>query len=539
MQPQTLLGTAFSLVACATLAPLSPAQTPLTTVQVASGLSAPLFATQTPIPGDDRLFVLEQNQADVEIFIGGVKNAVPFIDLNTLTTVTTGGERGLLGLAFHPNYEQNGYVFVNFTGAGGATFIRRYTVSSDPNLIDVNSGIPVMNFNQPFSNHNGGNLAFGPDGYLYIGTGDGGSANDPGCRAQNINLLLGKMLRIDIDTLDATGNYSIPPDNPFVGNPNARPEIYHIGLRNPWRWSIDRLTGDFYIGDVGQDAQEEISFTPAGIGGLNYGWRVHEGNLCNGLGSCVATTPPCGDPAYTFPIQTYNQTSGNCSVTGGYVYRGCAIPDLQGTYFYADYCTARIWSFRYVGGVVTEFQERTAQLDPAGPLSIATVTSFGQGRDGELYIVDQGGGEVFQIVPNGVAAVDCPPLVADWGSLSVSDGGQQTLSLDAGASQAGAIYLVLGSASGTVPGLIVDGLNLPLNADVYLTLSLTTANLPPFLGTLGFLDGSGAGEAAIALPAGALGPGAVGLQLNHAFLTLSGGGTAAFTSNATSLTLHP
>ncbi|QDU67837.1 PQQ-dependent sugar dehydrogenase [Engelhardtia mirabilis] len=542
MQFTEFLGAAGALALVASFATPADAQTPLTTVRIASGLSNPLYATASPIPGDQRLFVVEQSQADIEIVVGTVKNAVPFLNLDNSVPVVAGGEQGLLGFAFHPDYASNGHIFVYYTTTGGASQLDRFTVSAtDPDRINPNTRVSLLNFSQPFTNHNGGMIAFGPDGYLYVGTGDGGSGNDPSCNAQNPGAWLGKMLRLDIDTIDATGGYGIPADNPFVGDSAYRPEIYHLGLRNPWRYSFDRATGDMYIGDVGQNAQEEVSFGPAGVGGINFGWRIQEGNLCNGIGSCPVQVPGCGSSSFSFPIHTYNHAGafgGPCSISGGYVYRGCAIPDLQGTYFFADYCSNEIWSLEFDGTTVTNFTDRTAELDPAGALAITSIVSFGEGPNGELLIVDQGG-EVFQVVPNGVPAVDCPPLVSTWGGISVGSGGSTDFLLDAGAGQAGAIYLVLGSASGTAPGITLDGNLLPLNPDAYSTLTLTAPNLPPFTNTFSLLDGSGTAVASLDIPGGALGVAAVGLTFNHAYLTLGGGGTVAFTSNAVSLTLAP
>jgi Glucose / Sorbosone dehydrogenase len=258
-------------------------------------------------------------------------------------------------------------------------------------VADPASEFVIITIAQPYANHNGGMLAFGPnDGYLYIGMGDGGGSNDQDGRAQDPGQLLGKMLRIDVD---GGSPYAIPPSNPFAGPGLPLDEIWAIGTRNPWRWSFDRLTGDLFIGDVGQGQREELDFQPASSpGGENYGWRCMEGFRCTGWSGCT-----CNDSSLTLPIFDYTHSDG-CSVIGGYVYRGCAVPDLQGTYFFADYCSARIWSFRYDGSAMTEFQERTTELDPSGSPSIGSITSFGEDGLGELYIVDQGG-ELFKIVP--------------------------------------------------------------------------------------------------------------------------------------------
>lgn len=378
------------LLAC--LLRITPAEASHT-VSVASGLTRPVLVT-APRGDTTRIFVVEQRNGStgaIRILRGGSLLTRPFL---SVSGVATGNEQGLLGLAFHPNYSSNGYFYVNFTrGSDGATVIERFHVSSDPDSADAISGQTVLTIPQPFANHNGGNLAFGNDGYLYIGMGDGGSGNDPGHRAQSDTTLLGKILRIDIDSAFP---YAIPPTNPWATSPTVRHEIWAKGVRNPWRWSFDRLTHDLYIGDVGQDAWEEIDIQPANSpGGQNYGWRCMEGLNCTGLSDCI-----CNDPSLTLPIYNYSHGGGKCSITGGYVYRGCADPGLQGTYFFADFCSNQIWSFRFVNDTITQFQERTAELAPGGGLSITSISSFGEDAFGELYICDLNGGEVFKIVPD-------------------------------------------------------------------------------------------------------------------------------------------
>lgn len=374
----------------------------LHTTRVASGLFLPVFATYAP--GDfSRLFIIEKpGRIRILNLDTGVLSATSFLDINSLVGGgnSTNDERGLLGLAFHPNYQDNGFFYVDYTNNSSDTTIRRYTVSANPDIADAGSGTTLLVIDQPFSNHNGGWIGFGPlDGYLYIGMGDGGSANDPGNRAQDItNQLLGKMLRIDVD---GAAPYGIPPSNPFVGL-TGDDEIWAYGLRNPWRSSFDRETGDLYIADVGQNAWEEINFQrSASPGGLNYGWRCMEGNHCTGLSGCT-----CNAASLTDPIHEYFHNQG-CSITGGYVYRGCAIPELQGTYFFSDFCSHQIWTFRYVDGAVTEFTNRTAELAPGGGLSINWMSSFGEDALGEIYICDQNGGEVFKIIPQSFAGPDC------------------------------------------------------------------------------------------------------------------------------------
>ncbi len=373
----------------------SERMTALTTVRVATGFSSPIYATSPP--GDyERLFVVEQT-GRIKIIKNGVTLPTPF--LNASSKIRNGSERGLLGLAFHPNYASNGQFFVNYTRlSDGDTVIARYTVTSNPDIADLASEQTLLVVDQPFSNHNAGWLGFSPvDGYLYIGFGDGGSGNDPGNRAQTVTEPLGKMFRIDVDS---GSPYSIPPTNPFIGQAPLD-EIWAIGLRNPWRNSFDRQNGDLYFGDVGQNVREEISYQlGTSTGGENYGWRCMEGFRCTGLSGCT-----CNSVALTLPIYDYNHNAGRCSVTGGYVYRGCNIPDLEGTYFFADFCTGEIWSFKVVAGAVTEFMDRTAELAPSVG-SIGSISSFGQDAFGELYIVDIDG-DIFRIVPQTPTYSDC------------------------------------------------------------------------------------------------------------------------------------
>ncbi len=379
--------------------------TPLTTVRVTTGLTKPLFVTAPP--GDtSRIFVIEQFSGTIgRIRIVTIPSntllATPFL---SISGVSTSNEQGLLGLAFDPNYATNGYFYVNYTtsggGAAGHTVIARYTVSGDPNVADAGSAVILKTINQPETNHNGGCLQFGPDGMLYDSQGDGGGAGDVHGsigNAQSLTTLLGKMLRLDVNNPPTY----IPADNPSIYG-SAVDEKWAIGLRNPWRFSFDRQNGDLYIGDVGQDAVEEIDYVPAGTGAArNYGWRCREGNdtyNCTAGTHCACPS----DPGLTAPIYTYTHATGIC-VTGGYVYRGAKIPDLKGIYFFADYSAATIWSLRASGGSYTEFTNRTAELAPGGGLSISQITSFGEDAAGEIYICDRGtgtGGEVFKIVVN-------------------------------------------------------------------------------------------------------------------------------------------
>jgi glucose/arabinose dehydrogenase len=347
---------------------------------VATGFAFPLLLTAPA--GDARLFIVEKGGL-VKIVKSGATLAAPFLDLTSL--VSSGSEQGLLGLAFDPQYAANGRFFVSYTNLAGDNVLASYQVSSDADRADPASAVVRLTVGQPYDNHNGGHIVFGPDGYLYFGIGDGGSGGDPEGHGQDRNDLLGSLLRLDVS---GTTGYAVPASNPFAGTAGARGELWDWGLRNPWRFSFDRSTGDLYIGDVGQNEREEIDVSTAGSGGgkgLNYGWSIMEGTRCYNAASCDMS-------GLTLPVLDYTHSDG-CSVTGGYVYRGSAIPALAGTYFYSDFCGGWVRSFRYVGGAVTETGSWDA-LEPGGG-----VPSFGEDSAGELYILSASGG-VYRIVEN-------------------------------------------------------------------------------------------------------------------------------------------
>jgi glucose/arabinose dehydrogenase len=354
---------------------------PLTTQRVVGGLDSPVDL-QAP-PGDHaRLFVVEQ-PGRIRIVRNGAV-AATFLDI--VGRVGSGGERGLLGLAFHPRYAENGRFFVNYTDRAGDTHISEFRAQPPASdSADPGSERDLLFVAQPFANHNGGGLAFGNDGKLYIALGDGGSGGDPFDNGQNLGTPLGKILRIDVD---AASPFAVPPDNPFVATPGAFPAVWAYGLRNPWRISFDRATGDLMIGDVGQDAVEEVDVgLVSRRGGENYGWNVMEGSRC--------FSPPagCSSAGLTLPVVEYSHGDG-CSVTGGYVYRGCRMPGYHGMYFYGDYCTAFVRSFRLQNGAATDQREWTLPLTRG----VDAISSFGVDADGEVYIVDHNG-EIFRIVP--------------------------------------------------------------------------------------------------------------------------------------------
>jgi glucose/arabinose dehydrogenase len=347
-----------------------------------------LFAEDYSVPvdivhvGDNRLFVVERRGMIKIIDTTGQKMGDPYLDISSRVS-NNGGEQGLLGMCFHPDFSSNGYFYVNYTPSGArATVIARFQVdSANQNVVDPSTEKLILYVDQPFGNHNGGDLEFGPDGYLYIGFGDGGSANDPQNRSQNPQMMLGKMLRIDVDNGDP---YSIPPDNPFANDDSTLDEIWALGLRNPWRYSFDSETGHLYMADVGQNDWEEINVQESmSQGGLNYGWRCYEGDDEHITSNCSA------DSIYTFPVYAYPHESGfQCSgsVTGGYVYRGSNNPDLFGKYIFSDYCTGKFRSWSTIDSsseIIFEGEE-------------LAYTTFGEDASQELYVATQDG-EIYKI----------------------------------------------------------------------------------------------------------------------------------------------
>ncbi len=331
--------------------------------------------------GDDRLFVLERDGRIRIIGADGTVQATPFLDINPRVN-SSQSEQGLLGLAFHPDYLNNGYFYVYYTANNENTQVSRFSVSADPNLADANSELKILDANQPFWNHNGGCMKFGPDGYLYISLGDGGSGGDPQNNGQKRQTFLGKLLRIDVDNGTP---YAIPADNPFADDDETLDEIWALGLRNAWRFSFDRVTGDLWMGDVGQSNWEEINFQPANsTGGENYGWRCYEGDHPFNTSNCAAMSE------MTFPVFEYsNSFSQGCSVTGGFVYRGCQFPALYGRYLFTDFCSGKFWSITPDGN-----DWQTVEL---ADLNNNIFSSFGENNDGELFVTGHGNGTVYRI----------------------------------------------------------------------------------------------------------------------------------------------
>jgi glucose/arabinose dehydrogenase len=388
----TLLASASATTSATTAGPLSPAGADVAPAApairlslVVGGLSSPVFATSAR---DDsgRLFIVEKT-GKVRIWKNGTLLGTPFMNLEG--AVSTGSEQGLLGLAFSPGFKTNHRVYIDYTRLNGDTVISEYRAGTtgNPDLVDWHTGRVILKVTQPYANHNGGMLAFGRDGYLYIGLGDGGGAGDPGNRAQSLSTLLGKLLRIDINGTTSTRAYRIPSTNPYVGK-TGLDEIWDYGLRNPWRFSFDRANGNLWIGDVGQNRWEEVDratwFTSPAGKGLNWGWKVMEGR------HCYSPSSGCNTAGKTLPPVEYDHGGGRCAVTGGYVYRGTAISSLVGAYVFGDYCSGEIW---FTTATSTAIAAKTLLLDTG-----LLISSFGEDQAGELYVCDLNGA-VYKVVP--------------------------------------------------------------------------------------------------------------------------------------------
>jgi glucose/arabinose dehydrogenase len=392
--------------------PPAVVETPLTVQleQVASGFSQ---VTDISNAGDERLFIVQRGGAIRIIDGDGTTLPTPFLTVSPI--LTTGSEQGLLSLVFHPNYAQNGYLYVNYTASGigpsGHSRVSRFTVSADPNVVDPASEVVLYTLAQPYSNHNGGDMEFGPDGYLYVGFGDGGSANDPQNFGQNHGSALGTMIRIDVDGGEP---FAIPADNPFVNTNDTLPEIWATGLRNPWRFAFDELNGDLYIADVGQNAREEVNHVEGSGPGLNYGWRCYEGNANFNLSGCLPASE------YVFPVWDIAHSSGWCSITGGRVYRGSEFPRLQGMYMFSDFCAGPLRAIRRnAGGTWDEFQLLNSGLGQA--------STFGTDHQNALYVARLNG-FIYRITD--VCTAEAPTLELQDSVLVSSQGGTYVWTLD-------------------------------------------------------------------------------------------------------------
>ena len=497
------------LVLAASAAPLS-AEVPWPEVRLVrklGGLSNPVHVTHA---GDrsGRLFVVEQ-RGRIRIVRSGAVVPAPYLDI--ASRVTCCGERGLLSVAFPPGFATSRRFYVDYTDTNGDTAISRFSVpAGTPDTADAASEEVLLRIPQPYANHNGGQLAFGPDGFLYVGMGDGGSGGDPQNHAQNPASLLGKILRIDVES--GAAPYSIPPSNPFVGNPAYRPEIWALGLRNPWRFSFDRRTSDLFIGDVGQNAREEVDFQPASSrGGENYGWRIMEGTACYNPANCSSS-------GLVLPVAEYSHAGGDCSVTGGFVYRGLSYSRLDGIYFYADYCTGRMHGLRRNGSA---WESR--ELLRAG----FTLSTFGEDEAGELYVADHGGGALYQVADvAGTSSALTVPVVLDvvgaggarfTSELTLGNRGTTPVSLavtyipatSLGASGGGTLSEQLGAGrQTTIPDAITwlrqKGLAIPTSGDQGGTLRIVASGASA--GDAAFASArttapSGSGRAGLAYPA--------------------------------------
>ncbi len=405
--------------------------------EIARGVDSPVGLFHAP--GDhSRLFIIGRSNGNVYLVKDGVLQPTPFLNIGPYRAEVDGG---FLSVAFHPNYQSNGYFFVYFTDINGDGVVKRYSVSGNPDLADPNSAVEIIKFlrNPQDDLHAGGFMAFSPtDGYLYVGHGDAGPQGDPLGNGQNRSILLGKVIRIDIDS---GSPYAIPADNPFVNEPNTRPEIWSIGFRNPWRGSFDRLTGDIWLGDVGYNTWEEVDYIPANFGGGNYGWNIKEATHCfNPPNNC----DPNGeliDPVYEYRHR-YTPPF-RCSVTGGYVYRGQALPLYQGRYFFGDYCGNATWSFAYDGNQVIDFRDHTDEISPPGG-GIFSLSSYGEDEDGEMYVCDYARDRVYKIVS-----------AMELTTTTLNAGSQATLSISGATPNANVyfVYSLAGTGSTPVPPL--------------------------------------------------------------------------------------
>jgi len=444
-----------ALILAASLAPRHALAEPtLVLTPVATGLADPLGIVNAG-DGSGRLFFVLQG-GQIRVFDGQQVLPAPFLDISSL--VSCCGEQGLLGLAFHPQYLGNGFFYVNYTDVAGDTVVARYTISSDPNIANPNSAQILITIDQPFANHNGGQLQFGPDGFLYIGMGDGGSGGDPGDRGQNLGELLGKVLRIDVN---GPLPYSIPASNPFVQTPGARGEIWAYGLRNPWRFSFDRLTGDLFVADVGETQWEEVNHQPASSpGGENYGWRLMEGKHC--------FNPPsnCNDGSLTLPILEYSHAVG-CAIIGGYRYRGDRFAGIRGLYFFGDFCSGQV-----SGATDTSGAWRSGVLAQTGQF----INSFGEDESGELYLATSAG-VIHQITQQGLGlAPPAPGLAGTANTFDVT-----------GATPGASITFLLGTQPGSTP--------IPGCPGVFANI------LQPKLGGTAVADANGRASLSLSVPA--------------------------------------
>jgi glucose/arabinose dehydrogenase len=483
-RPLTAVIAALLAIGSLAAAGRAAAGTPLEAVRVASGLAKPTFVTSPP--GDSsRVFILELDSGNIKILKNGAILPTPFM---TQSGVRTGNEGGLMGMAFHPDYAQNRTFYLHYSRIDGKDVLRRYQrMANDEERADTTTGVDLMLLTDPGNFHAGGWIGFGPDGYLYVPKGDLGTVS----YSQSDTTRAGKMLRIDVD---GGSPYAIPPTNPFSGAQSPKDEFWAYGLRNPWRCSFDRGTGDFYVCDVGESEWEELNFQPSGAaGGANYGWPKFEGyEIYNCPDSCDSS-------GLTRPVAVFGHWPVPplfCAVVGGYVYRGAAIPDLHGTYFFGDFCAGFVYSLKMAGGVVTELTDRTVELEPAGAPTIDFISSFGEDAAGELYICDLLDGEVYKIVPAGVSGVGVgpPPAALSLGHATPNPSGG-AVALRVGLSAPAAARLRAYDAGGRLVRTIFEGA-LPAGTRE-MTWDARAADGSPLAPGVYFLRLDAAGEASV------------------------------------------
>jgi glucose/arabinose dehydrogenase len=467
--------TPFLLAVLATLTapPAAAQQQPLTTEEVAVGLNTPIWVA--PAPGDDasRIFVTT-HWGRIRIVENDVIKPTPFLDIHHLVTFD-GNEQGMLGMVFHPDYAQNGVFYVTYVDLNGDWVMARYLRDAqNPDLADSNSAVILLTIVHPIVWHHGGWMEFGQDGLLYIATGDGGGVGDPLDSGQRGDTLLGKLLRIDVD---GGFPYAIPPGNPYVNDPLVLDEIWAMGLRNPWRGDMDDVTGDIWLGDVGQDTWEEVDFLPAGQAAANFGWRIVEGK------HCYAPPVGCNQTGMTAPVHEYRHENGpqgyRCSVTGGHVYRGREMATMQGRFFFGDYCSGETFSMRTNGVNAVDFREHYGEFAATMGPNI-NIVGFGQDADGEIYVCNQADGSVHRIVPAGLR-LRVPQLQAGSPATLTLQGGRHN-------SPFAILYSLTGLGSTPVPP-----------ANVVLDLD------QPFLLVQGMTNGAGAASHPVIVPSAAAG----------------------------------
>jgi glucose/arabinose dehydrogenase len=528
-----------SLPALLALSALAQAQVTFSLELIATGFDRPTSVCAPPIPSN-RLFVTEKDGV-VRTLINGVPQLNPWVNLSSKVDVT--GQTGLVTMVFHPNYAQNGFVYFFYANSTASIAVERFRVPVPSNYqIDPASATVILSVQDVISFHNGGGMAFGPDGYLYVALGDRRKELEgTGCTAQDGSTLVGKLLRLDAD-----GNPA--PGNPFLQDPNVEDRIYGFGLREPFRIAFDHATGDLYVGDVGDQSREEISVVPAGAPPPNFGWRILEGTLCASTLECTAW--PCPNPQFIPPAFEYDATGDCFAVVGGAVYRGAQIPELSGQYLFADWCSSQLFALRWIEQRTVYAEELTNLVQvvigsqPGAPTTLERPVHITEDTNGELLVLAMGPDVPVAQQKPGLYRVKPAlglSLRADDGELSLSSAQPLKFDLQAGLAHAGRPYLLLGSASGYKPGLSLDGLTLPLVLDDYLLACLQGPGATPLENNIGLLDSAGAARSALLPGKFPAVPGLIGQVLHHAALAIDPAqeGAVVFVSNPLSVALLP